>query len=69
MKTYTQPQKLIVAIALGIFVALLILSGQYGWRQSVLFVIGVLLGITLYKSSFGFASAYRKLILNRDGQG
>jgi len=57
------------AIGLSIFVALLILSSQYGWRQSVLFVIGVLLGITLYKSSFGFASAYRKLILNRDGQG
>lgn len=64
-----RPQKLVVAIALAILTASTILLSNYGWRQSVLFVIGVLLGLSLYHSRFGFASAYRKLLVNRDVQG
>lgn len=62
-------QKLIVAIALTIFTGGAVLLSEYGWRQSVLFLIGGLLGVSLYHSSFGFASAYRKLLVNRDVQG
>ncbi|OMH34041.1 hypothetical protein BGP75_12215 [Motiliproteus sp. MSK22-1] len=36
---------------------------------SVLLIIGVLLGITLYQGRFGFASAYRNLFLYRDTRG
>ncbi|WP_427162079.1 YeeE/YedE family protein [Aliinostoc sp. HNIBRCY26] len=64
-----KPQKLIVAIAIFFFTAGSVLLSEYGWRQSVLFLIGGLLGISLYHSSFGFASAYRKLLLNRDARG
>ena len=41
----------------------------YGWRQSVLFLIGVLFGISLYHASFGFASAYRKLFVYGEVKG
>lgn len=64
-----RPQKLVVAIALFIFTVGSVLLSKYGWRQSVLFLIGGLLGVSLYNSSFGFASAYRKLLLNRDVRG
>ncbi|WP_236141900.1 YeeE/YedE family protein [Nostoc sp. CMAA1605] len=64
-----KPQKLIVAIALFTLTAGAVFLSEYGWRQSVLFLIGGLLGMSLYHSSFGFASAYRKLLLNRDARG
>lgn len=64
-----RPQKLVVAIALAIFAAGVVLLSKYSWQQSVLFIIGGLLGVSLYHSSFGFASAYRKLLVNRDVQG
>ncbi|AUT02102.1 YeeE/YedE [Nostoc sp. CENA543] len=64
-----RPQKLIVAIAIFFFTAGAVLLSEFGWRQSVLFLIGGLLGISLYHSSFGFASAYRKLLLNKDARG
>ncbi|EFA72209.1 YeeE/YedE family protein [Cylindrospermopsis raciborskii] len=64
-----RPQKLIVTIALGVLVGAAVLLYKYSWRQSVLFIIGSLLGIALYNSSFGFASAYRKLLLSKDGRG
>ncbi|BDA74592.1 YeeE/YedE [Rivularia sp. IAM M-261] len=62
-------QKSIVFIALLIFTVGTIALSQYGWRQSVLFLIGGLLGITLYYSSFGFTSAYRKFLFKRDAGG
>ncbi len=39
------------------------------WRQAALFIIGALLGITLYHAAFGFTSAYRKLITMGDTTG
>ncbi|BAZ09950.1 YeeE/YedE family protein [Calothrix sp. NIES-4071] len=59
-------QKPIVFIALALFTIGTIALSRYGWRQSVLFLIGGLLGITLYYSSFGFTSAYRKFLFKRD---
>jgi uncharacterized protein len=41
----------------------------YGWQQSVLFLIGILLGVTLYHGSFGFASAYRAMFTVGDVSG
>lgn len=64
-----RPQRLIVAIALALFTVGAIVLTPYGWQQSLLFLIGGLLGLTLYHSSFGFASAYRKLLVQRDGRG
>lgn len=66
ISTTTRPQKLIVFIALFLLSMGAIALSNYGWRQSVLFLIGGLLGVTLYHSSFGFASAYRKLLVNHD---
>lgn len=63
------PQRLIVAIALALFTAGAVALTTYSWRQSVLFIIGGLLGVSLYHSSFGFSSAYRKLWVNRDVKG
>jgi uncharacterized protein len=39
------------------------------WRLVVLFVLGMALGATLYVTAFGFTSAYRRLILQRDAAG
>lgn len=40
-----------------------------GWRPPVLWLLGLLLGATLYHASFGFTSAYRRMILARDMRG
>ncbi|MEG5042254.1 MULTISPECIES: YeeE/YedE family protein [unclassified Microcoleus] len=61
--------RLIIAIALALFTVGAITLNRYGWQQSLLFLIGGLLGLTLYHSSFGFASAYRKLLVHRDARG
>ncbi|MBD0334979.1 MAG: YeeE/YedE family protein, partial [Cyanobacteria bacterium Co-bin13] len=41
----------------------------FGWKQSALFIVGTLFGLTLYHASFGFASSYRQLLVNRDVRG
>jgi len=64
-----RPDRLIIAIALALFTVGAITLNRYGWQQSLLFLIGGLLGLTLYHSSFGFASAYRKLLVHRDARG
>jgi uncharacterized protein len=56
------PQRAIALIVLGGFVVGAIGLSRYGWQQSALFLIGGLFGITLYRSRFGFASAYRKFL-------
>ncbi len=43
--------------------------GGDSWRYGALFVIGGLLGISLYHASFGFTAAYRNAILHRDVTG
>lgn len=37
-----------------------------GWRAMALWLLGLLLGVALFHASFGFASAYRRLIVARD---
>jgi len=40
-----------------------------GWRPVLLWAIGLVLGLALYHASFGFASAYRRMIVARDMRG
>ena len=40
-----------------------------GWERGVLFVLGGLLGATLYHAAFGFTSAYRRAFARRDVSG
>ena len=56
---------LLLALVIGLTAGLMV----FGWRQSALFLIGTLFGLTLYQASFGFASAYRRLVVHGDGQG
>jgi uncharacterized membrane protein YedE/YeeE len=59
-------------VALAGAAALLAASAWLGadsWRYAALFVIGALLGMSLYQAAFGFASAYRNAILKRDVSG
>ncbi len=53
-----------VAIAL-----LLLATAEYGARHVALLVIGLAMGVTLYHAAFGFSSAYRRLIADRDLSG
>ncbi|PJB44634.1 MAG: YeeE/YedE family protein, partial [Comamonadaceae bacterium CG_4_9_14_3_um_filter_60_33] len=60
-----------MALALGgmtlLGVALQLAPG--GWRPLVLWLTGLVLGMALYHASFGFASAYRRMIVARDMRG
>ena len=40
-----------------------------GWKLGALFVIGGLLGVSLYHAAFGFTAAYRDAIVRRDVSG
>lgn len=44
-------------------------AAQDGWRPAALVGVGLLLGATLYGFSFGFATAYRRLIAYGDTRG
>ncbi|MBD3884594.1 YeeE/YedE family protein [Phormidium tenue FACHB-886] len=63
------PQRTIVAVMLVVLTAGAIALSLFGWRQSVLFLIGSLFGISLYHASFGFASAYRRLFVYGEVKG
>jgi uncharacterized membrane protein YedE/YeeE len=59
-------QKSVALTGLLVLGAGAVLLGSDGWRYGALFVIGGLLGMSLYHASFGFTSAYRNAILHRD---
>lgn len=52
--------------AVAAVVSLTWLASGFGWRLAALAIIGTLLGVTLYRSSFSFAAAYRRLFLYRE---
>jgi len=59
-----------VTIAGGIALLLGALAlGLESWRHGALLVIGALLGISLYHGAFGFTSAYRRALTERDVSG
>ncbi len=62
-------QSLLIYLLLTLVIALAMGFTVFGWRQSALFIIGILFGLSLYQASFGFASAYRQLVVHRDGRG
>lgn len=54
--------------------ALAVVGGVLAWSaggrdQAALFVVGLLLGLSLYHASFGFTSAWRRLLVDGDGRG
>lgn len=58
-------------LAMGIATLILVAwhFGDNGWRPVALWWGGLFLGLTLYQASFGFASAYRRMIVARDMRG
>ena len=67
LRTIAQPRTLL----LGVLVAALVTVQRFevGWRPMVLWLLGLLLGLTLYHASFGFSSAYRRMFTARDMRG
>ena len=59
-------QWLLVWTGLTTLIAGGLVLGALQWRHGVLFVIGALLGMSLYHAAFGFTSAYRNAIVHRD---
>lgn len=66
-RTAAQPRTLL----LGVLAAVLVTVQRFevGWRPMVLWLLGLLLGLTLYYASFGFASAYRRMFTAHDMRG
>ncbi|MDZ4137095.1 MAG: YeeE/YedE family protein [Paracoccaceae bacterium] len=59
----------VVAVVAALFIVLsLVIAGAVDLRQGVLFLIGGLLGITLYHASFGFTGGWRQLVELRRGR-
>src|ERR1700712_4525292 len=59
-----------LGIALLLMVAgVLYLASVAGSRQAALYVVGALLGLTLYHAAFGFTSAWRVFIAHGRGAG
>jgi len=57
-----------ITLMAGIGLAALVLMTLVG-DQTLLFLIGLAMGITLYHAAFGFSGAYRKLFTERDMTG
>jgi uncharacterized membrane protein YedE/YeeE len=59
-----------VALVGGVLLGLCALAlGSENWRHGALLVIGALLGVSLYHAAFGFTSAYRRALVERDVAG
>ncbi|PSJ37208.1 hypothetical protein C7I36_15865 [Zobellella taiwanensis] len=56
----------VLALILAAALALLQLTGA---RQTLLFLVGAALGLTLYHAAFGFTSAWRVFVAERRGRG
>ncbi|SES28962.1 YeeE/YedE family protein [Salipaludibacillus aurantiacus] len=60
--SYPPAQKLMVWVILGIAGALLAASYVYsGWQFVILFLLGFLIGFTLFHTNYGFATVYKQL--------
>lgn len=44
----------VLTLGVGLFGLVLWTASSFGWRHSALFIIGTLLGLTLYVTAFGF---------------
>jgi uncharacterized membrane protein YedE/YeeE len=63
------PQRLPLLAITALVSVLIVVAGAHGWRLAALAGVGVLLGASLFHASFGFASGYRRLLLQGDGRG
>jgi len=61
--------RLSALIALSIILLFSFIQQQSQSSNSILFIIGIAMGITLYKGMFGFAGAYRQAIEKSDMRG
>jgi len=52
-------------VSLALVLGTLVIGQLIDARQSVLFIIGALLGLTLYHASFGFTGGWRRLVVER----
>ncbi len=56
----------VVGLSLALLAAIAVIVWGQGWRQTALLGVAMLMGVTLYHAAFGFASAYRRLLLHGD---
>jgi uncharacterized membrane protein YedE/YeeE len=63
------PQVTLALIGVGAAVALALHVASRSPRLSILFLIGLLCGATLYHAAFGFTRAYRRLLFERETSG
>ncbi|HSA81668.1 MAG TPA: YeeE/YedE family protein [Geminicoccaceae bacterium] len=62
-------QKPVALLGMALLAVGALVLGAEGWRFAALLVIGALLGMSLYHAAFGFTSAYRRAIVQRDVAG
>jgi uncharacterized membrane protein YedE/YeeE len=62
-------QKPVALAGAGLLLAGALALGADSWRHGALLLIGALLGVSLYHGAFGFTSAYRRAIEQRDVSG
>lgn len=56
----------ILGVGLAVLGLVLWSVSGFGWRHSALLVVGVLMGLTLYVTAFGFTTGYRRAVLLGD---
>jgi uncharacterized protein len=56
----------VLAVAGVLAGAILLWLAGDGWRMPVLFALGILFGLVLYLTAFGFTAAYRELLVQRE---
>jgi len=69
VKQITSDKPVVLITIIGILVVSLFLQQAFNLRQSLLFLLGILLGVTLLHASFGFSGAWRNLIRDRKTDG
>jgi uncharacterized membrane protein YedE/YeeE len=55
-----------IALAGLLAIAVTMICHYLSWRQGLLLIIGAAIGLVLYRSRFGFSSAYRRLLRGED---
>lgn len=64
------PKRKPLIISLGlVLIGAIYLLATTGWRQTLLWIVGTLLGVSLYHSQFGFTRAWRVFVSDRRGAG
>ncbi len=69
MQNYKTDQSVVLFVILGILSLSLFLQHEFNLRQSLLFIIGISLGIALMHAMFGFSGAWRSFIRDRNSLG